>query len=247
MFISIEGLDGSGKTTQAQRLHDWLRRRGHDVLLTREPGGTPIGEQIRALLHDLGNTAMQPATELLLYNASRAQLVAEELRPQLERGGIALCDRYADSTLAYQGYGHGQDLARLRQVIDAATGGAHNAGTGTHSSGTGAHNAGTGTHSSGTGTHSSGTGLQPDLTIFLDIAPREALERRRMASLFGDEWNRLDDYELAFHQRVYEGYLQMVAEEPERWLCVDASRSILEQHEELRAAVAERLPEPGRA
>lgn len=209
MFISIEGLDGSGKTTQAQRLHDWLRRRGHDVLLTREPGGTPIGEQIRALLHDLGNTAMQPATELLLYNASRAQLVAEELRPQLERGGIALCDRYADSTLAYQGHGHGQDLGRLRQVIDAATG-----------------------------------GLQPQLTIFLDIAPREALERRRMASLFGDEWNRLDDYEMAFHQRVYEGYLQMAAAEPERWLRVDARRSILAQHEELRAALGERLPEP---
>ena len=135
MFISIEGLDGSGKTTQAQRLYDWLRLRGHDVLLTREPGGTPIGEQIRALLHDLDNTAMQPATELLLYNASRAQLVAEELRPQLESGGIALCDRYADSTLAYQGYGHGQDLELLRSVIDAATG-----------------------------------GLQPDVTIFLDIA-----------------------------------------------------------------------------
>lgn len=209
MFISIEGLDGSGKTTQAQRLHDWLRRRGHDVLLTREPGGTPIGEQIRALLHDLGNTAMQPATELLLYNASRAQLVAEELRPQLERGGIALCDRYADSTLAYQGHGHGQDLGRLRQVIDAATG-----------------------------------GLQPQLTIFLDIGPREALERRRMASLFGDEWNRLDDYEMAFHQRVYEGYLQMAAAEPERWLRVDARRSILAQHEALCAALGERLPEP---
>ena len=233
MFISIEGLDGSGKTTQAQRLHDWLRRRGHDVLLTREPGGTPIGEQIRALLHDLDNTAMQPATELLLYNASRAQLVAEELRPQLERGGIALCDRYADSTLAYQGYGHGLDLAHLRQIIDAATGGVHNAGTGAHKAGTGA--------------HSSGTGLQPDLTIFLDIAPREALERRRMASLFGDEWNRLDDYELAFHQRVYEGYLEMAAAEPERWLRVDASRSILAQHEELRAALGERLPEPGGA
>ena len=187
MFISIEGLDGSGKTTQAQRLYDWLRLRGHDVLLTREPGGTPIGEQIRALLHDLDNTAMQPATELLLYNASRAQLVAEELRPQLESGGIALCDRYADSTLAYQGYGHGQDLELLRGVIDAATG-----------------------------------GLQPDATIFLDIAPQTALERRRMASLFGEEWNRLDDFELAFHQRVYDGYQALAAAEPQRWLCVDA-------------------------
>ncbi|MCY4022213.1 MAG: dTMP kinase [Anaerolineaceae bacterium] len=209
MFISIEGLDGSGKTTQAQRLYEWLSRRGHDVLLTREPGGTPIGEQIRGLLHDLDNTAMQPATELLLYNASRAQLVAEELRPQLERGGIALCDRFADSTLAYQGYGHGQDLERLRHVIAAATG-----------------------------------GLQPDLTIFLDIAPREALERRRMASLFGDEWNRLDDYEIAFHERVYAGYRELVAAEAQRWLCVDARRPILALQQELRAALAGRLPEP---
>ena len=209
MFISIEGLDGSGKTTQAQRLYDWLRLRGHDVLLTREPGGTPIGEQIRALLHDLDNTAMQPATELLLYNASRAQLVAEELRPQLESGGIALCDRYADSTLAYQGYGHGQDLERLRSVIDAATG-----------------------------------GLQPDVTIFLDIAPQAALERRRMASLFGEEWNRLDDLELAFHQRVYAGYQALAAAEPQRWLCVDARRSILETQGTLREALAARLQQP---
>ena len=211
MFISIEGLDGSGKTTQAQRLYDWLRLRGHDVLLTREPGGTPIGEQIRALLHDLDNTAMQPATELLLYNASRAQLVAEELRPQLESGGIALCDRYADSTLAYQGYGHGQDLELLRGVIDAATG-----------------------------------GLQPDATIFLDIAPQTALERRRMASLFGEEWNRLDDFELAFHQRVYDGYQALAAAEPQRWLCVDAQRSILDVQAALRKALAERLPQPTR-
>ncbi len=209
MFISIEGLDGSGKTTQAQRLYDWLRIRGHDVLLTREPGGTPIGEQIRALLHDLDNTAMQPATELLLYNASRAQLVAEELRPQLESGGIALCDRYADSTLAYQGYGHGQDLDLLRDVIKAATG-----------------------------------GLQPDVTIFLDIAPQTALERRRMASLFGEEWNRLDDLELAFHQRVYDGYHALAAAEPQRWLCVDASCSILEMQRAIRAALAPRLPQP---
>ena len=211
MFISIEGLDGSGKTTQAQRLYDWLRLRGHDVLLTREPGGTPIGEQIRALLHDLDNTAMQPATELLLYNASRAQLVAEELRPQLESGGIALCDRYADSTLAYQGYGHGQDLELLRGVIDAATG-----------------------------------GLQPDATIFLDIPPQTALERRRMASLFGEEWNRLDDFELAFHQRVYDGYQALAAAEPQRWLCVDAQRSILDVQAALRKALAERLPQPTR-
>ena len=211
MFISIEGLDGSGKTTQAQRLYDWLRLRGHDVLLTREPGGTPIGEQIRALLHDLDNTAMQPATELLLYNASRAQLVAEELRPQLESGGIALCDRYADSTLAYQGYGHGQDLERLRGVIDAATG-----------------------------------GLRPDVTIFLDIAPQTALERRRMASLFGEEWNRLDDFELAFHQRVYDGYQALAAAEPQRWLCVDAQRSILDVQALLRKALVERLPQPTR-
>ncbi|MBN1202202.1 MAG: dTMP kinase [Anaerolineae bacterium] len=123
MFITFEGPDGSGKTTQVPLLVAWLREQGFRVFQTREPGGTPIGDQIRAVLHDLKNEGMHPHTEILLYAASRAQLVAQEIRPRLAAGEIVVCDRYADSTLAYQGYGHGLDLVALRQILAFATGG----------------------------------------------------------------------------------------------------------------------------
>lgn len=123
MFITLEGPDGSGKTTQARLLADWLRKRGYDVLLTREPGGSAIGEQIRAVLHDPRNTAMDARAEILLYSASRAQHVAQVIRPALAAGRIVVCDRYADSTLAYQGYGRGLDLGMLRTITAFATGG----------------------------------------------------------------------------------------------------------------------------
>ena len=123
MFITFEGPDGSGKTTQLRQLVDYLRTQGYPVFATREPGGTPIGDQIRAVLHDLRNEAMHPHTEILLYAASRAQLVHEMIRPRLDAGEIVLCDRYADSTLAYQGYGHGLDLDTLRTILRFATGG----------------------------------------------------------------------------------------------------------------------------
>ena len=123
VFITFEGPEGSGKTTQIPLLADFLRSRGHEVLTTREPGGTPIGDQIRAILSDLGNTAMHPRAEILLFLASRAQLVEEVIRPRLAGGGVVLCDRYADSTLAYQGYGHGVDLGVLQNLLLFATGG----------------------------------------------------------------------------------------------------------------------------
>ena len=123
MFIAFEGPDGSGKSTQIELLYESLCQRGIDVLLTREPGGTTIGEQVRNVLHDIDNTAMLPNTEILLYSASRAQLVGEVIVPALERGTVVLSDRYAYSTLAYQGYGHGLDLDLLRVVTDFATGG----------------------------------------------------------------------------------------------------------------------------
>ncbi len=123
MFITFEGPDGSGKTTQARLLAEHLRRRGYTVVLTREPGGTPIGDQIRAILHDPRNTAMDARAEILLFSASRAQHVARLIRPALARGEIVISDRYADSTLAYQGYGRGLDLERLREITAFATGG----------------------------------------------------------------------------------------------------------------------------
>ncbi len=123
MFITLEGPEGSGKTSQLPRLADYLREQGYDVLTTREPGGTIIGDQVRAVLTRLDNTAMQPRTEILLFLAARAQLVEEVIRPALAQGKIILSDRYADSTLAYQGYGHGVDLALLRLLLDFATGG----------------------------------------------------------------------------------------------------------------------------
>ncbi len=122
MFITLEGPEGSGKTSQIGPLADFLRQQGLDVLTTREPGGTPIGDQIRAVLHSLDNTAMHPRTEALLFQAARAQLVERVIRPQLARGGIVISDRYADSTLAYQGYGHGLPLEQVRAVINFATG-----------------------------------------------------------------------------------------------------------------------------
>jgi dTMP kinase len=123
MFISFEGPDGCGKTTQLALLADFLVRQGYTVCRTREPGGTPIGEQIRVVLHDPANREMDPRTEILLYSASRAQIVAQVIRPALAAGKVVLCDRFYDSTLAYQGYGHGLDLNVLRQITLFATGG----------------------------------------------------------------------------------------------------------------------------
>ncbi|RMG84277.1 MAG: dTMP kinase [Chloroflexi bacterium] len=189
MFISFEGVDGSGKTSQIQYAAAALRAEGYDVLLTREPGGTPVGDEIRTVLFDSKNSQdIHPRTELLLFCASRAQLVAEVIRPHLAKGGIVISDRFADSTIVYQGYGRGLELDALRHIIDFATG-----------------------------------GLWPDLTIFLDITPEEALDRRRKASLFGDEFNRLDDMALDFHRRVYQGYEALIAAEPQRWHRISAT------------------------
>ena len=123
MFITFEGPDGSGKTTQIHLLAERLRAAGRSVLTTREPGGTRIGDGIRQLLLDMAHTEMNARAEALLFNAARAQLVTEVIRPALTDGAIVLCDRFADSTLAYQGYGHRQEIAALRRLIEYAAGG----------------------------------------------------------------------------------------------------------------------------
>ena len=122
-LISFEGPDGAGKTTQLRLLASRLEAVGRRVLCTREPGGTPLGEQLRALILPREDTTNDPVAELLLLNAARAQLVAQVIRPALAEGFVVLVDRYADATLAYQGYGRGGNLAELRTVIAIATGG----------------------------------------------------------------------------------------------------------------------------
>jgi dTMP kinase len=202
MFITLEGPEGSGKTFQLPKLADYLRQYGFDVLTTREPGGTSISEQIRTVLHNLENKEMDPRTEILLYQASRAQLVKQVIRPHLDNGGTVLSDRYADSTLAYQGYGHQIDIESLRVLVAFATG-----------------------------------GLKPDLTILLDVDVEVGLRRKELKG----EWNRLDAYDLAFHQRVRQGYLQLAQAEPGRWKLVDASQSPTQVQSEMRRLVSERL------
>ena len=123
MFITLEGPEGSGKTSHIPPLVEYLREKGHIVFPTREPGGTSIGEQIREVIHDLKNVEMHPRTETLLYQAARAQIVEQVIKPRLADGEIVISDRYYDSTIAYQGYGHQQDLEQVRGLVKYATGG----------------------------------------------------------------------------------------------------------------------------
>ncbi|MCL5265243.1 MAG: dTMP kinase [Chloroflexi bacterium] len=123
MFITLEGPEGSGKTTQAQRLYRFLCDSGRQAILMREPGGTALGDKLREIVMFSGDVPISSRAEVLLFAAARAQLVEEVLLPRIREGFIVVCDRYADSTLAYQGYGRGIDRSRLRSVIDFATGG----------------------------------------------------------------------------------------------------------------------------
>lgn len=197
LLITFEGPEGSGKTTQTVMLRDALTELGYTVVCTREPGGTRIGEQIRAILHDSANSELVPEAEILLYSADRAQHVAQVIRPALGRGEIVLSDRFAESTYAYQGYGRGLDLAVLAGITAVATG-----------------------------------GLKPDLVVYLDIEVNKGLERKRKDRAEGKgEWNRMDDQSLAFYDRVRKGYLSMAAQEPKRWLVVDANNAAQAIHQ----------------
>jgi len=204
LFIVVEGPEGSGKTTQIRLLYDALRRGSQEVVCTREPGGTPIGEQIREILHAVGNAGMLPITEALLYSAARAQHVAQVIRPALEQGRVVLCDRYAHSTLAYQGEGHGLDREMLLSVTRWVTG-----------------------------------GLEPDLVIYLDLDVMEGLRRKELALAEGGEWNRMDQLPIDFHRTVRQAYLRMAAEDPQRWLVIDASQPPLAIHDQIREAVGD--------
>jgi dTMP kinase len=124
LFVTFEGIEGCGKSTQIERLAKRLANEGHETLTLREPGGTPIGEAIRDVVKfPPGHNPISPDTELLLMNASRAQLVQQEIRPALANGVVVLCDRFYDSSLAYQGHGRGLDLVKVQKAIDLAIGG----------------------------------------------------------------------------------------------------------------------------
>lgn len=209
-FVTLEGPEGAGKSTQIKLLADWLRSRGIEPVLTREPGGTPIGDRIREVLfgsYAEGESATEahgvlPLTEALLMNAARAQHVQELLLPSLQAGKLILCDRYADATVAYQGYGHGLDIAVLQQLIAIATG-----------------------------------GLQPDRSIYLDVPAQTGLQRKHVAHDEGGELNHLDRMDLAFHERVVAGYNELIAAEPGRWHVVDGTQSVDRVQVELRALI----------
>ena len=203
MFITLEGPEGSGKTSQLPELAEFLRASGYDVVVTREPGGTPVGDQIREVLMNLQNVSIIPRTEILLFLAARAQHVEELIRPALAAGKIVLCDRYGDSTLAYQGFGHKTDLKILQTLLDFST-----------------------------------AGLKPDLTLLVDV-PIEIGMTRKQAN--GSEWNRLDAYALAFHERVRQGYFALAEAEPERWLIIDATEDQESVQETMRRAILNRL------
>lgn len=190
-FITLEGPEGAGKTVLARRLVEELTRRGHVVRSTREPGGTRLGERLRAIVLEQGGgegaAPVDPRADALLFNAARAQLVAEVIRPALAAGEVVVCARYADSTLAYQGFGAGLPIDELRAIAAIATG-----------------------------------GLDPDLTILLDVPPEMGLRRKTGASR-----NRFESsFDLAFHERVRSGFLQLAREEPTRFRVVDSSRHI---------------------
>jgi dTMP kinase len=187
-FVTLEGPDGAGKTTQAERLRDRAVDAGFEVVLTREPGGTPVGERIRDLLLDSdrhrGITRLDARTDALLFNAARRQLVAEVIRPSIDRAAFVISTRFADSTLAYQGYGGRLPLDELRALERFAT-----------------------------------DGLKPDLTLLLDVPVEVGLARKS-----GVDVNRFEsDYDVDFHGRVREGFLALAAEEPDRFVVVDAS------------------------
>ncbi|MFO7154282.1 MAG: dTMP kinase [Caldicoprobacter oshimai] len=199
IFITFEGPDGAGKTTQVKLLERHLRQRGYDVLVTREPGGTPVGEEIRKILLNRNYKDMDAVTEMYLYAASRAQHVRQVIKPALNEGKMVLCDRFVDSSVAYQGFGRGLGMDVVEAVNRYALG-----------------------------------GIVPDLTLFLNIRPEDALARGRIRS---EELDRLESEELEFHRRVYQGFLALQKKYPERIKEVDASRSIDEVFEQVRRLV----------
>jgi len=200
MFISFEGIDGAGKSTHIARLHQHLAARGVDVCLTREPGGTPLGESIREwVLHQ----PVDVVSEVLLMFAARAEHLDKVIRPALQAGRVVLCDRFTDATMAYQGAGRGVDtafLCALARQVEAGT--------------------------------------RPVLTVLFDVPP--AVSRARLQGLKAPD--RFEREQQDFFARVRQGYLDLAAAEPERFVVLDASEPMEVVTDALTRAVEARLP-----
>jgi dTMP kinase len=187
LFITFEGGDGTGKSTQVRLLTEWLAEQGRAVVSTREPGGTEVGTALRDIvLHHRGE--VDPRAEALLYAADRAQHIGTLVRPALERGDVVVQDRYIDSSVAYQGAGRVLDAAEIKRISLWATG-----------------------------------DLIPDLTVLLDLPGDVA--RARLAKK-QKTFDRLENEHDDFHERVRAGFLQLAADEPHRFLVVDATQEI---------------------
>lgn len=196
LFITFEGSDGCGKSTQIKKFSEYLKEKGEDVILTREPGGTDISEQIRGIILDPKNKKESPITEMLLYAASRAQIVSELIKPALKEGKVVLCDRFVDSSIAYQAYGRG--LGEQVSIVNSYA----------------------------------LDGLLPDITFFLDISAEEGRKRNKGT----DKNDRMEQEAIEFHNRVYEGYKKIAAENKDRFVVIDATMSIEEVFEEIKKA-----------
>lgn len=187
LFITMEGMDGSGKSTQINMLKEYLEKKGYDVVFVREPGGTKIGEKIRKIILDKDNDEMDYMTEAFLYASSRTQLVNQVILPALKNGSIVLCDRFVDSSIVYQGIARdlGEDtIARINRI---ATG-----------------------------------GLKPDITIFLNLSPEKAIERKKEQK----ELDRLERESQYFYNQVYYGYKNLAKKDSKRIKMIDASKDI---------------------
>ena len=202
-FITLEGGEGAGKSTQQRRLAAWLRQSGLDVTETREPGGSPGAEEIRALLVTGAAGRWDAMTEALLHFAARRDHLVQTVEPALSRGGWVVCDRFADSTMAYQGYGHELGRDAVSKLYDLVVG-----------------------------------KLSPDLTLVLDLPVAEGLGRAKARADNEDRYERMD---IAFHERLREGFHDIVARAPERCVLIDASADEEAVAARVQAAVRERL------
>ena len=211
LFITLEGLDGSGKTTQIKRLVAWLENRGLTPVLTRQPGGTAIGDRIRALLLDSRSVGLAPMTEMALMFADRAQVIAEVIRPTLDAGKIILCDRFTDSTEAYQGGGRelgSEVVLNLHRIV------------------------------CGNLQPDLTLLLLPSLKSSLD---RARSRNQRVETQTGQNEGRFELEQDAFYGRVWQKYREIASREPARVVCIEGDLTIDEVHEQIVEAVAERL------